>query len=419
MLAVGGTRVIFTPARYRGVDHREIVDAVRAEVASVEHHVVIPDPDDDDDSFWARVRNFPDDAPAGDVDAAAVGLLCFTSGTEAQPKAIMQTEQTMNVEMRALYEEWGMTAADVVWVPSPIGHATGLKDGMRVALYNGLTMVLQDRWDPDAAAALIERHGCSMTVAATTFLQDLIAAGQSGSHDLSSLRLFGSGGAPVPSQVVESAADLGINVLRLYGSTEMAMVTTTHPDTPLQKRVETDGRPLRHVEVQVRDADGNPLIGVPGEIYARGPSASVGFFADPERTASTYLDDGWIRSGDLGLLDDDGYLTIVGRIKEIIIRGGMNVAPREIEDIIGTHPDVADVAVIGIPDERLGEIVCACVVAKAGVTLDLDGIVSHLQAAGLATYKLPQRLELVEVLPKTASGKIRKVELVEALAGAH
>ena len=159
------------------------------------------------------------------------------------------------------------------------------------------------------------------------------------------------------------------------------------------------------VEVELRD----------GEIFTRGPNTCVGFFADPDRTAATFDADGWVRSGDLATLDADGNLTIVGRKKELIIRGGMNITPRELEDVIGGFADVATVAVVGTPDERLGEIVCACVVAEPGAALDLASLVDRLRSAGVATYKLPQRLEFFDALPTTASGKIQKHEILRLL----
>lgn len=413
MLSVGRTRVIITPQVYRGFDYREMVAALRPTLPDLVHHIAVAQPDGIAGDFWDRLAGFPAEAPAIDIDPDWVGMLSFTSGTESQPKAVMQTENGMNIEMRALFDHYGMDENDVVWVPSPVGHATGLKDGLRLAVYSGLTMVLQDKWDGKEAARLIQDFRCTYTVAATTFVRDLVDAGKSGEYDLSSLRLFGSGGAPIPAELVVEAERLGIIVLRLYGGTEMAMVTTCRPDCPLDKRIQTDGKALDHVEVEVRDENGKALIGECGEIYARGPNTSVGYFADPERTAKTFLPGGWVRTGDSGVLDADGYLTIIGRVKEIIIRGGMNIAPRELEDILLTHPDVQDVSVIGFPDDRLGETVCACIVPAGGKTVGVEDIGGFLKSLGVAAYKLPQRVEIVDALPRTTTGKTQKFLLVD------
>ncbi len=173
---------------------------------------------------------------------------------------------------------------------------------------------------------------------------------------------------------------------------------------------------MSHVEVEVRGDDGGRCDpDEPGELYVRGPNTCVGFFRDPERTAATFGADGWVRSGDLVTVDRDGYLTVVGRKKEIIIRGGMNIAPREIEELLVAFPEVDRAAVVGLPDDRLGERSCACVVVRPGETLDLATAVARLRASGLAAYKLPERLELVDALPTTASGKVQKHEIIRRL----
>jgi acyl-CoA synthetase (AMP-forming)/AMP-acid ligase II len=216
---------------------------------------------------------------------------------------------------------------------------------------------------------------------------------------------------------VTAAAGLGMTVLRLYGSTEVLVATWNRPESPAELREATDGTPLDGVELEVRDEEGKPLIDTPGEIFVRGPACTVGFLRDPERTQATIDPEGWVASGDLGVLSADRYLTIVGRKKEIIIRGGMNIAPREIEDVIAKLPGVEAVAVVGLPHERLGEIGCACVVLADGVTMDLPGLVAALREFGLASYKLPERLEVLDALPRTASGKVQKHRIIEALLG--
>jgi acyl-CoA synthetase (AMP-forming)/AMP-acid ligase II len=319
----------------------------------------------------------------------------------------MHTECTANFAVRATATTMGLTERDVVWMPSPIGHSTGFNFGLRVALYHGLTLVLQDQWNAVEAVRLVHDFQCSYTVAATTFLAGVVAAARESQVDISCMRLFGSGGAPVPAALVEGAAQLGITVLRLYGSTEVFIGSWNRPDGPWEKRVSTDGLPFDGMRIEVRDDQGERTRG-PGEIFIHGPSTCVGFFEDPERTAATFGPGGWVSSGDLGVLDADGYLTIVGRKKEIIIRGGLNVAPREVEDVISTLPQVASVAVVGLPDGRLGEIGCACVVLASGASLTLPELTDALREMGVAAYKLPERLEIVDQIPMTATGKIQK-----------
>ncbi|MCU1395011.1 MAG: hypothetical protein JWM34_3439 [Ilumatobacteraceae bacterium] len=413
-------RIVFTPGVYRGFDHRQLIDDVSAVTGLETLHVVVGDEPGVGaiayDSLVAEGASLARVANLGAGRAGAVSEVIFTSGTEAQPKAIMHTEQTANFSVRVAYADLHMDSGDVVWMPSPIGHSTGFNYGVRFALYHRLPLILQDRWDGATAAAIVAEHGCSYTLAATTFLQDLIVAAQAAGTSLESLRYFGCGGAPVPAHLVDLAAEHGVQVLRLYGSTEVLVGTWNRPTSTLDQRRATDGVAMSHVEVQVRDDDGNVLAaGEPGELWTRGPNTCVGFFADPERTAATFDDEGWVRSGDLVVIDADGYLTVVGRKKEIIIRGGLNIAPREIEELLVAFAEVQRAAVIGLPDDRLGETMCACVVVEPGASLDFDTMVSRLRATGLATYKLPQRLEIMDALPTTASGKIQKHEIAKIL----
>lgn len=416
IVATARPKVIFTPALYRGYDHRELVAGIGGGV----HHIVVDDAAGGGDASLAAILRAPDAAVAEVFDgpaAAAVSELIFTSGTEANPKAIMHTEQTANFSVRAAYRDMEMSADDVVWMPSPVGHSTGFNYGLRFALFHGLKLVLQDGWDAALAERLIRAEGCSYTLAATTFLQDLVETLEAGGRTLD-FRGFGCGGAPVAAELVERARTVGIRALRLYGSTEVLVASWNRKCSTLEKRLFTDGKALRQVELQVRGADGNIAgPGSAGEIFVRGPNTSVGFFNDPERTAATYAADGWVRSGDMAVMDADGYISIVGRRKEIIIRGGLNIAPREIEDTLLAFPEIERAAVLPIPDPRLGERCCAAVVFRDRASIDFDEMTRRLHQLGMARYKWPQRLISLTAMPTTASGKIQKHRIAALLAG--
>jgi acyl-CoA synthetase (AMP-forming)/AMP-acid ligase II len=422
-LAAADSRAIFTPARYRGFDYRELGGQLQIKPPDLTTLIVVSD--EEPGSDVRHMQSILPEIDAGDAQLDgrhpdAVTDVMFTSGTEAAPKAVMHTENTSNFGVRSLYEAIGMTEDDVVWMPSPLGHSLGIRYGLRLAVYFGLPLVLQDRWDPHHGLRAIREHGCSYTMAAPTFLSDLLVATEADGGDPETLGLFGSGGGPVPPELVKRAQDVGIDVLRLYGSSEGLVMTVNRPDSPDDMKLETDGVVIDDIDIRICDEAGEVVgTGVPGEIEVRGPNVCVGFFDDPERTAASFRPDGWLRSGDVGVLNDDGYLSIVGRRKEIIIRGGVNITPREIEDLLVELDDVDRVAVVGIPDERLGEIVCACFVLKPGGHVDLPRVTSYLEGKGLARYKLPQRIEVMDRFPQTPSGKIQKTKLARSLARDH
>lgn len=398
---------VVIPAEHRGFDHRLLIDAVRGSLPPDVQVIVVDGDEMIDDLRRDAAHGRQPSAPV--PTAGGHSELIFSSGTEATPKGILHSEQTTNSGVRALHEFLGLDAETVVWMPSPVGHSTGFNFGLRFALYHGVPIVLQDRWDADVAISLVRRFGASYTLAATTFLQDLIGELQRRDETLPELTHFACGGAAVPPELVSAAADLGIGVLRLYGSTEALVVSCNRSELSLDNRRDTDGMQLPGVTVRTRADDGSLCPpGEPGEIEVQSPQNALGYFDDPERTAATFLDGNWVRSGDLGVLGHDGSVSIVGRKKEIIIRGGLNIAPREIEEMILDFDEVDRCAVVGLDDPRLGERACAFVTLRDGAELTFAVMVERLREAGLAAYKLPEALEVLDELPATASGKIRK-----------
>jgi acyl-CoA synthetase (AMP-forming)/AMP-acid ligase II/enoyl-CoA hydratase/carnithine racemase len=394
---------------YRGVDHRVLYEAVADSTGIRPFHVVSDGSAGEagDLESWLREPGSP--RLWRPQAAGQLSEVIFTSGTEARPKAVMHTEQTANQAVRSAYDHLGLSARDVVWMPSPVGHSTGFNYGVRMALYFGLPLVLQDRWNAQDAEQLIAATGCTYTLAATTFLQDLVDHLENTGKKLA-FPFFGCGGAPIPSALVERAGRVGITALRLYGSTEVLVATWNKPDSPLAARLSTEGSAVPGIEIEVRDDAGNRLADEQGELFVRGPSTSVAFFEDIERTAAVFQD-GWVRTGDIGRIDPSGNFTMISRKKEIIIRGGLNIAAAEIEEWLLRFDEVQRVAVAAVPDRRLGERVCAYLVLRPGASLDLKTMQQRLTAAGMATFKLPEFIRVLDELPMTPSGKVQKHRL--------
>jgi cyclohexanecarboxylate-CoA ligase len=366
---------------------------------------------------WAELAAAaPPRAPVPDV-AGAIILLIHTSGTSAEPKGVLHSHDTLLAEARSLVPVHAFTPADVVLMPSPLTHIAGIVHALLVPAVVGTTAVLMDRWDAGAALAQIAREGVTYMVGAPTFLRDLAAHPARRVHDVRSFRLFSCGGADVDPALVRDAADaLGCVAKRVYGSTEFPTVTTTGPDDPPERRIDSEGRAIGAAEVRVVDDDGTPLPpGREGEVWARGPECFLGY-GSAALDAEAFAEDGWFRTGDLGTLDGAGWLRITGRRKDIIIRKGENISARELEELLGAHPAVAEVAVVGVPDAAAGEIACVVLRPRAGTEAPtLAALCEHLTTAGLSRRKLPERLAVVTEFPRTETGKILKRALRERI----
>jgi cyclohexanecarboxylate-CoA ligase len=287
-------------------------------------------------------------------------------------------------------------------MPAPLAHLSGRLNAVPVPLATGMTAVLMARWDPDRALDLIERHQVTFMIGPPTFFVSLRGASGFRSERVRSMRLISSGGAGVtPGFVAETAALFGATVKRTYGSTEAPTVTTSHDGDDPERARNTDGRPTGSVQVR---------IGEGGEVLVRGPELFVGY-TDPDRTAEAVTPDGWFRTGDVGRLDPDGWLTIVGRIKDVIIRGGENIAAAEVEAVLEAHPSVDQAVVVGRPHARLGEQVCAYVVCRPGETFDLERCQVWFAEQEVARYKTPEAVVVVDELPLLAAGKVDRAEL--------
>jgi acyl-CoA synthetase (AMP-forming)/AMP-acid ligase II len=338
-------------------------------------------------------------AGAVDVDPGAVAVVLFTSGSTGRPKAVLHTHRTLGYKARAMIGIHGLGPDDVVLMPAPMAHMSGILNGVLVPAAAGMTTVSMAVWDPGAALELIAAERVSFMVGPPAFFVALRDHDRFDPSLVRSLRLVSSGGTGVTPAFVESTSALfDCTVKRTYGSTEAPTVTTSYAGDPPAQARETDGRATGPVELQV----------VGGEVWLRGPELCQGYAAEEDN--ARFTDDGWLRTGDLGVLDD-GWLTITGRLGDVIIRGGENIAAGEVEAVLEAHPDVRQAVAVGFPDERLGERVCAFVVVPPGVRFGLDEARRWCEQQGVTRFKWPERVEALAELPLLATGKPDRVRL--------
>ncbi len=353
--------------------------------------------------------------PKPDVNADDVAALLFTSGTEKSPKGVLLTHNNIISSIRAFAARLNLNSRDTIFMPSPLGHATGFHHGVTTPFILGGTSVLQDTFNAEEALNIMEHEGCTYGMGAAPFVYDLSCAMSKVPYNLSALRFFLCGGAPSPRHLLESLWEKGFRVINVYGSTESVPHTVTSP--LLGKSFLSEGTPVDGCEVRVVNAQRRPVPpGVEGEEASRGPNVFVGYLNEPQLTAAAVDAEGWYYSGDLCVMDEQGAIRIIGRKKDIIVRGGENISSREVEEALLMHEAVAEAAVVGMPDPRLGERVCAFVVARAPLTF--AEMKEHFARLCLAKCKFPERLELVAEIPKNPVGKVRKEELRQRIAAA-
>jgi long-chain acyl-CoA synthetase len=384
--------------------------AVRDRVASIEHIVVVGPP-----PVPRRTRSLDElitrggEVPEVEVAEDDLAILAYTSGATAEPKGAMLTHGNLisNLQQLAAVPALAEASSDVILLALPLFHLYGLNAVLNFMLRVGATGVLVERFDPVETLELVERYRVTVLCGVPPMFRAWLQAGKKREFDLSSVRLAISGAAALPPDLVEAFGErFGLSIWEGYGLTETGPVVTTNA-LAASPRLGTIGLPLPATEVRLVDEHGEPVEGDPGEIVVRGPSVFRGYWRRVGETEAAFLDDGWFRTGDVAYADEEGFLHLVDRMKDLVIVSGFNVFPKEVEDVVAGHPAVAECAVIGVPDERTGEAVRALVVLRRGAKATEEEIVEHCRAT-LARFKCPREVMFVDRLPKHVTGKVMR-----------
>jgi acyl-CoA synthetase len=419
-----GATTLVTGPQHRGADAGELVARLRADGVVLRHHVVAP-AFEVDPAAPVVVDGEPALEPAVDPGALAARrlgpddlyLINSTSGTTGLPKCVKHTQNRWVYfhQMAVAVGELGDDEVVLAAVPAPFGFGQWTSHVTPTLL--GAPCVLLERFDVDAAAEAIERHRVTVLAAVSTQFVMLLASGAADRWDLSSLRVLYTGGEAVPpAQAARFEERTGCTVLQFYGSNESGLVTATRTTDPTERRLTTAGRVLPGTEVRLLDGDRDVTSTGRGQPASRGPATSLGYLDDPEADAELFAPGGWVRHADVCTIDAEGYLTVVGRTSDLIIRGGKNISAAQVEAEVAEHPAVALAAAVAIPDPIFGERVCAFVELNEGASLDLVGLAAFLDERGVSPELKPERLEVVDALPRSSGAKVAKGELRQRAA---
>lgn len=424
ILKDAGSRFLFLPARFRNFDYRAMAEQLfeqRNEQTKPAPDIVVLRGDAGRHTAYQQLMDSPQastNLPALNPDS--VRMLMYTSGTTGRAKGVLHSHNTLHALIKQLGEHWHIAPGDRFLVPSPISHIGGSIYAFECPLLLGSSAVLMENWQPEAAVELIDAQHCTHMAGATPFLEGLLTAAKKKNTRLESLKVFICGGAAVPPQLIRDAAEYlpSASVTRVYGSTEVPVTTVGAPlPEELDFAADTDGRAgiatvklCEHTAAQQDE----------GEILARGPQMLLGYL-HAEDDDSSFDKEGYFRTGDIGrLIEGSGtrYLQVTGRAKDIIIRNGENISPKELEDLLLSHPNISDIAIVGRPHKKTGERVCAVLVPTKTPGPDIKELFNFLIERGVAKFKAPEQVEYWEALPRNAAGKMLKHEIRASLIAA-
>jgi len=415
------TAVIFVPHQFGGHDYAAMLARVTASMTPAPKVVVLRGEAGPHTPYPALLQHRLDGAQLPALNPDAVRMVLYTSGTTGRPKGVLHSHNSMHALIRQIRDHWMVDPGDTFLVPSPIAHIGGSIYAFECPLLLGTTAVLMDRWDPSAAIALMNSERCTHMAGATPFLQQLLSAAERAGTRLPDLKVFICGGASVSPSLIHRAAqyfDQAV-VTRVYGCTEVPVATIGAPRRDeTGYAASTDGRPgIAEIKLVAHEA----ALAGEGEVCLRGPQMLLGY-RHAEDNADSFDDTGFFRTGDLGRWVsagfEDQYLVVTGRTKDVIIRNGENISAKEVEDLLADHPGIAEIAVVGLPDERTGERACAVIVPAGAARPDVASLLARLQSKGVAKFKAPEQVVIWDALPKNDAGKVLKHRIRAALTQA-
>jgi cyclohexanecarboxylate-CoA ligase len=417
MLTETDSNVLIAPGANDRRDFEALAGQLLASCPALEH-VVLLGGNATTNPAMMDFRRLVDVAPLPPTPPGPAGALAhvgFTSGTTSLPKGVLNSHESLDSTIRNWVEHIGepQLDADIVnLIASPIGHHAGFVWGVLMTAYLGGTAVHLDRWDPTLAAELVQRHRVTAFLGAPAFLVDLLGV-DAAPATWESLRILTVAGSPVPRPLIARARRrFDAFICPAWGMTELGIGISVKPGSPGRLVESTDGLPVRGCEVRVVDSEGSPCrLRGEGDLQIRGPSLFAGYLGRPSFVSRLRENEGWFDTGDRAFVDADGYLTLSGRTKDLIIRGGENIPVTLVENVLFGHPGIREVAIVGIADDRLGERACACVVTTGETRVDLEELKRFLAEAGVSKHFWPERFREFTRLPRTPSGKVKKSEL--------
>lgn len=430
-----GSRVYFGPVFFYKTDYEEQILAVRDQLPGLKAVVLLDNVKPQKGGNPTLRQILTDYEPLEDMGEMAspeplfdevgnrilagekLAVILGTSGTTGGSKGVLLTHDNVRFSEETFNRELGLTCEDTMFMPAPLHHATGFHHGIIAPMLTGARVVLMQKYRCQEAIELLNRERCTYSMGATPFIYDILRELERQGGRLPFLKFYLCGGAPVPGYLVEKAARFGICLCEVYGSTESVPHAFVRPAEAISLNGTTSGRAMEGVEIRVADSRGHEVPrGTPGEEWSRGPNVFAGYLKDPEATDRALDDEGWFHSGDLCVMDGSGNIRIIGRKKDMIVRGGENLNSNEINDNLEGCPGMGDHAVIGMPDERMGERICAFAVPLPGhEDLRLEDVTAWLSKKGVPRRFWPERLELTDRIPHTGSGKVKKYLLKEEL----